>query len=293
MPSKTRRSSPSFSRHVAPFAPLALALAVGAASHGGQTSTSALGETAETGFAQLCTNPHYPTDSPTVMDSTSCSVSGNGGAETWQNEAKNNFCAPGLAADPGSSISTSIPELTALQGKVQQISGINFGNTRQHPLTSKAGPIQNRAPLIALGEGSMVQLQGYVKIARQEGAESVNCGSHVPNQSAYHDIHISIVQNSSDQECSGVVVEMTPHYRPATWTAALVNEVAAAGLLVRVTGQRMFDSSHSPCINGSPVAGDPARISLWELHPIYEFEVCPQGDCTSGGWVPLEVWKKS
>lgn len=42
-------------------------------------------------------------------------------------------------------------------------------------------------------------------------------------------------------------------YRPAAWMADLVNEVAAAGLLVRVTGQRMFDSSHTPCINGSPV----------------------------------------
>jgi hypothetical protein len=227
------------------------------------------------------------------MDGTSCSVSGNGGAETWQNDAKNNFCATGSDANPASPTSTSIPELMALQTKVQQIPNINFGNPRQHPLTNKAGPVQNRAPLVALGEGSLVQLQGYVKIARQEGAESVNCGSNVPNDSAYHDIHISIVLSSADNECSGVVVEMTPHHRPDAWTAPLVNEVAAAGLLVRVTGQRMFDSSHTPCMNGSPVKGDPARISLWEIHPIYQFEVCPQGNCTSGGWVPLEAWNNS
>ena len=87
---------------------------------------------------------------------------------------------------------------------------------------------------------------------------------NVPDDPAYHDIHISIVLSPADSECSGVVVEMTPHYRPAAWSAQLVNQVAAAGLLVRVTGQRMFDSSHTPCISGSPIKGDPARISLWE-----------------------------
>jgi len=294
MPVRTRRSSPSFSRHVAPFAPLALALAVGAGSNRGhQPPPGPPPQTAEAGFAQTCQNPSFPTDQPTEMDSASCSVSGNGGAETWQNEAKNNFCPARDAANATNPISTTVADLAALQAKVQQIPNINFGNTRSHPLTTKAGPIQERSPLVALGEGGMVQLQGYVKIARQEGAESVNCGKNVPDDPAYHDIHISIVVSSADQECSGVVVEMTPHHRPATWTADLVNEVAAAGLLVRVTGQRMFDSSHTPCINGSPLKGDPARISLWEIHPIYQFEVCPQGNCSSGGWVPLEAWQKS
>jgi len=294
MAGSTRRSSPSFSRHVAPFAPLALALAVGAGSTRGQPPPPAPpSQTVEAGFAQTCQNPSFPTDIATVMDGTSCSVSGNGGAETWQNEAKNNFCATGTPTNPTSPIAITIPEMAALQAKVQQIPNIAFGNPRDHPLTTKAGPIQDRGPLVAVGEASLVQLEGYVKIARQEGAESVNCGQNVPNDPAYHDIHISIVVNSADQECSGVVVEMTPHHRPSTWTAELVNEVAAKGWLVRVTGQRMFDSSHTPCNNGSPVKGDPARVSLWEIHPIYKFEVCPQANCSSGGWVPLEAWQNS
>lgn len=290
MATRKRTASPSFSRHIAPFAPLALALAVGAASHRSPApKTPAPEPAAEAGFSQTCTTPKFPTDTPTVMDETSCSVAGNGGAETWQNEAKNNFCAGGSSAPA----TTSIPELVALQAKVQQIPNINFGNTRDHPLTSKAGPVRDRAPLVALGEGSLVQLQGYVKLARQEGAESVNCGSNVPNDPAYHDIHISIVLSPADSECSGVVVEMTPHHRPEEWTPQLVNQVAQAGLLVRVTGQRMFDSSHTPCISGAPLSGDPARISLWEVHPIYKFEVCSQGNCSGGGWVPLEAWHKS
>jgi hypothetical protein len=285
-PAQTRRRKLA---SAATMLPLALGLAGNAVSPARAPAPVISVSTAGASFAQTCSAPLFPTDTPTAMDSTSCSVSGNGGAETWQNEAKNNFCPSG---DPSSPTLTSIPELVALQNKAQQIPNINFGNPSSHPLTSKAGPVQNRAPLVALGEGSLVQLLGYVKIARQEGAESVNCGSNVPDAPAYHDIHISIVLSPADQECSGVVVEMTPHHRPEEWTAELANEVAAAGLLVRVTGQRMFDSSHTPCQNGSPIRGDPARISLWEIHPIYKFEVCPQGNCTSGGWVPLEAWTK-
>jgi hypothetical protein len=270
--------------------PLALGLAGNAASPKTPAPTAQVESVSEgSAFSQKCSSPMFPSDEPTAMDNTSCTVSGNGGAETWQNDAKNNFCPSGDLNNP---ILTSLPELVALQTRAQQIPNINFGNTRSHPLTSKAGPVQDRAPLVALGEGSLVQLIGYVKIARQEGAESVNCGSKVPNSSAYHDIHISIVLSPADQECSGVVVEMTPHHRPEAWTPQLVNQVAAAGLLVRVTGQRMFDSSHTPCQNGSPISGDPSRISLWEVHPIYDFEVCPQGNCTSGGWVRLEDWSK-
>jgi hypothetical protein len=152
-----------------------------------------------------------------------------------------------------------------------------------------AGPATDRAPLQAMGEGSIVSLQGFVKIARQEGAESVNCGKNVANIASNHDIHISIVDSPGAEECSGVVVEMIPHHRPDSWTPANVNEVAKANLLVRVTGQLMFDSSHTPCRNGTSIQGDPKRSSLWEVHPIYEFDVCPEGNCSSGtGWVPLE-----
>jgi len=50
----------------------------------------------------------------------------------------------------------------------------------------------------------------------------------------------------------------------------------------------MFDSSHTLCISGKEVKGDPARTSLWKLHPIYKFGVCGQGNCSSDtGWVSL------
>jgi len=237
----------------------------------------------QTNFNQTCTDPGYPSTTATPIDS-QCGVQGKGGAETTQNEAKNNFCASG--AQP-----ITIAQMTALQTKVQSDRSIPFGNEDTHPLTNTPGPAQDRTPLVALGEGNEVVLTGFVKIARQEGAESVNCGSNVPNDPVYHDIHISIVTTPGKSECSGVVVEMIPHHRPASWTPDVVNAVAKAQRPVRVTGQLMFDSSHTPCISGKSVKGDPARTSLWEIHPTYKFEVCNQSNCSGGsGWIPIDQW---
>lgn len=249
-------------------------------------------------IAAQCPHPNFPSPAAAPIDKTTCGPAGKGGAETSQNEAKNNFCA----SDPAKPI--TIAEMTTLQQKVQSDKSIPFGNRDEHPFTSSPGPATDRKPLAELGEGNQVVLVGFVKKARQEGAESVNCGTGgvVPDQPQFHDIHISIIDKAGDNECSGVVAEMIPHHRPQKWTADLVNQVAAANLRVRVTGQLMFDSSHSPCHNGTPVCTkpsgtppkqscDPARVSVWEVHPIYKFEVCTQGDCSSGsGWVLLDNW---
>jgi hypothetical protein len=294
MPKNTPRTRHVFSRHVAPFAPVALALLMQSASTGSSTTAttttphSVQTPAAGSGFVQTCASPHFPSAAPTTIDDTSCTLAGSGGAETFQNEAKNNFCATGPAKP------ITIAEMVNLQAQVQQDSSIPFGSTHGHPLTTKPGPATDRKPLQALGEGTAVTLQGFVLIARQEGAESVNCGKNIADIPTNHDIHISIVDSANQQdECSGVVAEMIPHHRPASWTAQNVNAIASKKLPVRLTGQLFFDSSHTPCQKGSGVPGDPKRVALWEVHPIYEFDVCPQGDCSNGnGWVTLEEFLK-
>jgi len=293
----TRRRQHAFSRDIGPSAAVLLTALLHSVSAGGcgragtttKPSPPGLPAPQGGGFSQVCANPHYPPNSaPTTIDATPCTVAGNDGAETSQNEAKNNFCAH----DPARPITVSA--MANLQAQVQQNSSIPFGNPNEHPLTSKPGPAQDRKPLQALGEGTAVILQGFVLVARQEGAESVNCGDNLANIDTNHDIHVIIVDSASQQdECSGVVVEMIPHHRPATWTEQNVTKVANKKLPVRVTGQLFFDSSHSPCQKGTSVPGDPKRISLWEVHPLYEFDVCPQGGCSNGnGWVTLEEFLK-
>lgn len=238
-------------------------------------------------FKPVCVTPSFPTPPPKKrlgIDS-QCGLTGAGtGPEGVQDSVKNNFCARGTPQK------ITIDYLKGLQAKVEQNPSINFGNENKGD--RKKGPTTNRAPLRRLGEGKLVTIQAYVLIARQEGAESVNCGKNVPNDPLFHDIHISLVSSTDiDNECSGVVAEMSPHHRPDSWTHLNVEKVAREKLPVRVTGQLYFDSSHFPCGNGeSAGAGNPKRISLWEIHPIYKFEVCT-ADCDGAGkWLSLDEW---
>jgi hypothetical protein len=236
-------------------------------------------------FAPRCTTPTYPSPAPQtapLIDS-ECGLSGSGGEEAIQNIAKNNFCASGAATD------MTIDDFAKLQQKVNDDPSIPFGNSSQGGRPK--GPARDRTPLQALGEGNLVRIQAFVSLAKPEGSESVNCEKNVPDQAAFHDIHIELTPApASGEDCGGIVVEMTPHHRPDSWTPENVAATKKHKLPVRVTGQLFFDSSHFPCENGS-AGGNPKRVSLWEIHPVYAFEVCPKGNCSSDAdWIPLDQY---
>lgn len=213
-----------------------------------------------------------------------------------QNKAKTNFCTS--SATP---TTITVEKYTELQKSAEALPGYK---PRQPP--------KNRKPLQNLKEGNLVVFEGFIFDATQECKETVNCESVPPNTNASHDIHIALLAEprkaprdddpgiknddpaikaeQDKEECTGFVAEMIPHHRPPEWTSCNVKSVAKNGLRVRVTGQQFFDNSHVPCKDGVPVSGNPKRISLWEIHPIYSFEVCPSGDCASGGWQPLETF---
>lgn len=242
-------------------------------------------------FQPACTAPAYPSPPPAqepAIDAL-CGPAGGGGIEAAQNTVKNNFCATGVPQP------ITIPDLEKLQTAAASNPAIDFGD--ENSGSRKKGPQVDRTPLQALGEGKMVVLTAYVLFARQEGAESVNCESNVPNQAAYHDIHIELIDSpTATDECSGVVAEMIPHHRPDSWKAGDVEKLGNAKPkpMVRVTGQLFFDSSHFPCDNGQGVRSNPKRISLWEIHPIYRLEVCSTGTCAADGeWLALDEWVKS
>jgi hypothetical protein len=246
-------------------------------------------------FSPSCSDPAFPSPDTTSIDS-QCGVPGVGSAaDQAQNEQKNNFCSSGTAR------TIHIQDLAALQQTVQDAASVNFGSTfNSHPLSETPGPARDRSTLVNLPdlhEGMLVSLIGFVAGAAGEGPETVNCnlGTKSTKDAPLHDIHISIVDGASNTDkCTGVVAEMIPHHRPDAWTPKILNQVKTSGQEVRVTGNLMFDSSHTPCINDKALSGDPLRVSLWEVHPIYKFEICTTGSCSdtgTEGWVNLEVWQ--
>ena len=145
----------------------------------------------------------------------------------------------------------------------------------------------------ARGEGDLVRLSAYLTLARDEGPESVNCAGNDGT-----DIHISIGPKSPTQsEYAGIVAEMIPQLpRPAGWNSTTLNRLA--GKQVLVVGGLTYDNEHFVNDNAAaPKKGQPKRFSLWEIHPITAFFVCPAGDgcdpANMSQWTPLTDWAKA
>jgi hypothetical protein len=109
---------------------------------------------------------------------------------------------------------------------------------------------------------------------------------------------ISSGSAASALQRSSVIVEMTPHdrfqYENNIWT--LDNLQRATGRQVKVVGQLIIDNEHNLASQNCAIAKTAAdlqtcwRASVWELHPVVRFQVCPNDSCTldSTDWVELD-----
>jgi len=214
-----------------------------------------------------------------------------------QNRLKNNFCRRGTP------VVIKPTDLVTLQKKVDKLEGFKYGSGRSVP--------KDRTPLKdigtsggkPIGEGTLVTIVGFMVDAHysdvKEG-EGVNCKKkgNEPN-----DIHFSIstkrVTLSSDKKkkqaqlCKLVTGEISPHSRPEEWEVDSLDKLQDAR--VRLTGQLFFDASHKPCKPNQPV--NPARKSVWEIHPTYRIEVCKDGSpcraAVDDDWVAFDQWVHS
>ncbi len=213
-----------------------------------------------------------------------------------QNSVKNNFCSKLAHIKP--EIFT-LPMLVDLQRKTNIRSGRD-----QEP--------SDRRALQTLGEGKVIRVKAYLIEAHHAdvgSGESVNCNGKSEEE---NDIHIALGSQPHSKECDSVTAEISPHYRPATWNEIghfetfdrstqkyVVNRGLAARLQAhpyRITGQLFFDASHPPCPCGTASCG-PLRASLWEIHPVYEIEVCRAGtscnEAQDADWLAFDTWWKS
>lgn len=220
-----------------------------------------------------------------------CTEDGNAGDDTGkrlESEAKNNFCVDGEPTP------ISYEDFKQLQAASDKVAGLkNVLKTSRDPLAE----IFSSGGRPALGEGSLVQFVGFVldahhsNVGRGKG-ELVNC--KLPDKED-NDIHIELMMDPADDDpCNGVTAEMSPHFRPEAW-----NELVDLKLErpVRITGPLFFDSSHQPCRDGK--RPNPKRISVWEIHPVYQFEVCKSKNLASCSaendslWIPLDQWQST
>jgi len=213
----------------------------------------------------------------------SCGLTGTGkGGSALQNQAKNNFCA-------GTTYQTMMQQdILSKQAKVAALLGYLQWDQENMP-TSRAG-------FVSLGEGTAVQFVGYVVEAHYAdltSGESVNC--EVKDDEASNDIHIALApQPGVTNQCLSNSAEMIPHYRPASWNVTYLQKIGNS-TLVRVSGQLMYDADHKICgEQGFSASDNPSRLSGWEIHPVYNFEVCgQQSGSTCSQWLSLSDWVAS
>jgi len=258
---------------------------------------------AQSGFKDTCPNnaplPFAAIEVKHPIDST-CGVQGSTSASQnsqLQNSVKNNFCSQ---APQGKPETFTLQKLIDLQAATHIPSG--------HNLEPK-----NRDALQALGEGKVIRAKAFLIEAHHAdvgSGESVNCGGTAEEQ---NDVHVALGTQTTSKECEGATAEISPHFRPASWneighfekfnssTRKYVVDPAMASRLqahaYRITGQQFFDASHTPCpCNKANCGTNPVRATLWEIHPVYEIEVCKAGaqcnESNDADWVAFDtLWK--
>ena len=123
-----------------------------------------------------------------------------------------------------------------------------------------------------MGEGSRLRLVAFLSEGKPHAnsGESVNCNL---KSEANNDIHVSVTEARNRSEFEGIVVEMIPQDRSANWTSGKVEKLRGRVLLIE--GGLFYDNLH--LANGdssNPMAGQPKRFSLWEIHPVTSVKVC-------------------
>jgi len=211
-------------------------------------------------------------------------------AAARQAAAKNNLCA-----DASNPVTVNFAILTAMQAETPAKSTLAASRDSLHAFFPLNGT--------NIGEGTVARLLAFIldaHISDCEGGEDVNCQS---SGLSSNDFHIPLMDPTKPNprklpECTSVIAEMIPHFRPAAWS--LIDLRTPVYNPVRVIGQLFYDDAHEPCVmaGGTLVGESPQRITLWEIHPVYALDVCSsrdpaQCDVSSDSttvWIPYDEW---
>jgi hypothetical protein len=301
MPTQKSKSGRTFARHVAPFAPLALALGMNAV-----PSNNTAPPENPPGLVEQ--------DIPDNISAVKCDENIADSQECHANYPTGCSKAAGYDAYLNS-LKNLTPMPTTGVNFLDQSAFDNLNSSTPSELGQGNNHATYKDQLSQLGEGKQFGIVGYLYYYQATGAESSNCELTGPDANGGNvDFHIGIGFDSSlasqvdgnsrpaaalkkQLQQNSVIVEMTPHYRArfedGVWT--LANLKPALGHKVRVIGQLLVDSEHNKPTDNCAVKGTAAqanhcwRYSIWELHPVTSFEYCANDSCTeaTNNWTPI------
>ncbi len=319
-------SSPTFkvfARQVAPFAPLALALLMNAVPPSTSAPEKAAGEPSSSGITAVkCGDEIADSQDCHSRYPTGCNA--NGQYDAYLNYWKDQLIDPATASNPVKyytdladykKLDSSIPSglTTDDQGGFQvQLKQLGEGQQYgivgylyySHPTAAESSNCELTGPPgdpnygnvdyhIGIGFDPTVAQQLRSDAAARSEASTAPTAPGKPTKKP-----TSSGSGASSLEQTSVIVEMTPHdrfrYENGIWT--LSNLKQAAGRQVRVIGQLMIDNEHNLSSQNCAIAQTATdkqtcwRASVWELHPVVRFQVCPNDSCTpdSTDWVELD-----
>jgi hypothetical protein len=205
--------------------------------------------------------------------------------QVGQNVNKNDFCAPGPPA------LVTRRSFIRLQEEVDEL-GIQGTPADRSALRE----LYTTSEGVMIGEGSQVHFAGFILEAHYSNVssgESVNCKRRGRSN---NDIHVIVDDRSSTAPanfCRTITAEVSPHFRPEDWETGVLNDLR--GRPLRITGNLFYDGIHDPCRPGRRAS--PARISSWEIHPVYRIDVCRDtrlSRCSADDdsvWIPLSEFR--
>lgn len=213
-----------------------------------------------------------------------------------------NACPPNGCADPGDDHalfneikhgpgSGSVAKLTlASFATLQKKAGPLVGEGADLDAADRKTISKLKVGSVTTGEGHLARVMGFiVETPHPNTGESVNCGLTEPEN---NDVHINLAPSASDSGFESIVIETIPQNRNPGWTVTKLIDIRNKKRPILVTGQLFYDNAHRVRTSNAPgLSRQPKRFSLWEVHPITEFLVCPKASCdpkVTSQWTKLE-----
>jgi hypothetical protein len=131
-------------------------------------------------------------------------------------------------------------------------------------------PKKQRAEKDLWWEGAYISTEGYMTSAKEEGAESCNCGE-ASEEKKDGDVHMYLSLVKDAPKKNSMVVEITPVFKEKFPD---YKQYMKKNIKLRVYGFLFYDTEHEDAaFTTCEQCGNIWRKTNWEIHPITRIEI--------------------